>query len=194
MQLGIDTLQISERNLLLQDHLVECRDEVGIQEATVEDAETQAATDELEVVQVLGVDAGRRVDLEGVVVVRRVLKQTVEGVEHLVREHEEEFSEAVVSNILKTKQNSAPKTLAKWASDFARTTRDTSLPSMSLTTVSKRAFESPAPRLVLVFIKYATLISTNINIETICSTPISSSMGSLPVVPARLRRVRCVCV
>ena len=57
--------------------------------AAVEDAETQAATNELKLVQVLGVDAGRRVDVEGVVVVRKVLKQTVETVEHLVREQKE---------------------------------------------------------------------------------------------------------
>ena len=37
----------------------------------------------------------------------------------------------------------APKTLAKCASDFARMTRNTSRHSMSLTTASKRAFESP---------------------------------------------------
>ena len=57
----------------------------------MEDAETQAATDALEVVLVVGVEAGRRVNLEGVVVVRRVLEQTVEGVEHLVGEEEEEL-------------------------------------------------------------------------------------------------------
>ena len=91
VKLSIDTLKISQRDLLAKDHLVECSNEVRIQEAAVEDAETQAATDELEVVQVLGVDAGRRVNLEGIVVVRRVLEQTVEGVEHLVREQEEEF-------------------------------------------------------------------------------------------------------
>ena len=92
MQLGIDTLQISERNLLLQDHLVERRDEVGIQEATVEDAKPQAPADELEIVQVLRVDTRRWVDLQRVVIVRRVLEQAVEGVEHLVREQEEEFT------------------------------------------------------------------------------------------------------
>ena len=92
MQLGIDTLQISQRNLLLQDHLVEADDEVRVQETAMEDAETQAATDELEVVQVLGVDTRGGVDLEGIVVVCRVLEETVEGVEHLVRQQEEEFT------------------------------------------------------------------------------------------------------
>ena len=84
MQLSIYTLQISQRDFLLQDHLVEGRDEVGIQEATVEDTQTQAATNELEVVQMFRVDTGCRVDLEGIVVVGGVFEETVEGVEHLV--------------------------------------------------------------------------------------------------------------
>ena len=45
----------------------------------------------------LRVDTRRRVDLERVVVVRRVLEQTVERVEHLVREQEEELPEVSVS-------------------------------------------------------------------------------------------------
>jgi hypothetical protein len=47
----------------------------------VEDGETQASTDELEVVEMLRVDPGMRVDLERVVVVRRILEETVEGIE-----------------------------------------------------------------------------------------------------------------
>ena len=91
MQLGIHTLQVGKGDLLLQDHLVEGSDEIGIEESTVEDTETKTSTNELEVVQVLRVHSRRRVDLQGVVVVRRVLEQAVEGVEHLVREQEEEF-------------------------------------------------------------------------------------------------------
>ena len=91
MEFSIHTFKVGKRDLLLQDHLVEGCDEVGVQESPVEDAETQASPDELEVDQVLRVDTRRRVDLQRVVVVRRVLEQTVEGVEHLVREQEEEF-------------------------------------------------------------------------------------------------------
>lgn len=69
MQFGVDTLQVHESHLLLQDHLVEGSDEVGIQEPAVEDAQTQTATDELEVVQMFRVDARGRVDLKSVVVV-----------------------------------------------------------------------------------------------------------------------------
>lgn len=92
MKLGIYALQVGKSDLLLQDHLVERSDEVRIEEAAMEDTEPKTSTDELEVVQVLGVDARRRVDLKGIVVMRRVLEQAVEGVEHLVREQEEEFT------------------------------------------------------------------------------------------------------
>jgi hypothetical protein len=46
---------------------------------------------------VLGVDARMWIDLEGVVVVGRVFEQAVEGIEHFVREEEEEFSVTIVS-------------------------------------------------------------------------------------------------
>ena len=47
----------------------------------MEDGKTQASSNELEVVQMLGIDTRVRVDLKGVVVVCRVLEETVEGVE-----------------------------------------------------------------------------------------------------------------
>ena len=94
VKLSIDALEISQGDLLAKDHLVECGNEVRIQEAPVEDTKTQAATNELEVVQVFGVNTRCRVNLQGVVVVGRVLEQTIEGIEHLMREQEEEFSAA----------------------------------------------------------------------------------------------------
>lgn len=56
VKFGIDGLEIRKRDLLLQDHLVETDDEVCVEEATVEDTETETATNELEVVQMLRVD------------------------------------------------------------------------------------------------------------------------------------------
>lgn len=50
----------------------------------MEDTQTQTPANELEVIQVLGINARGRVDLEGVVIVRRILKETIEGIEHLV--------------------------------------------------------------------------------------------------------------
>ena len=79
-------------DLLLQYHLVESANEESIQEPSVEDSETNYTANELEVVQVLWIDTGMRVDLKGVVVVSRVLEEAVEGIEHLVRQEEEEFS------------------------------------------------------------------------------------------------------
>ena len=70
MEFGIDTFHVGQSNSLLQDHLVEGTDEERIQEASVGDSQTDNATNELEVSKMLRVDAGVRVDLKGVVVMR----------------------------------------------------------------------------------------------------------------------------
>lgn len=92
MEVRIDTLHVLECDLLPQDHLVESSNEEGIQETAVENGQTNNTTNELEIVQMFGVNAGMRVDLKSVVVVCRVFEQAVEGVEHLVGKQEEEFS------------------------------------------------------------------------------------------------------
>lgn len=84
VELSVDTLHIGESHPLFKDHLVERTDEECVQEAPVEDGQTNDTANELEVSKMLRVDAGVRVDLKGVIVVRRVLEQAVEGVEHLV--------------------------------------------------------------------------------------------------------------
>jgi len=61
----------------------------------MEYTETKASTDELEVVQMLRVDTGCRVNLERIVVMGRVLEETVEWVEHLMRQQEKEFSVSI---------------------------------------------------------------------------------------------------
>jgi hypothetical protein len=58
----------------------------------MKDAQAQATTDELEIVEMFGVDAGRRVNLQRIVIVRRVLEKAVEGIEHFVRKQEEKLS------------------------------------------------------------------------------------------------------
>lgn len=50
------------------------------------------AADEAEVGEVVGVDGGGGVNLQAVVALASVLKQTVHGVEHLVGQQEEPFS------------------------------------------------------------------------------------------------------
>src|SRR5258708_6359477 len=74
MQFSIHTLQILKSNLLLQDDLVETRDEVGIQESAVVDGKTQNSSNKLEVVQMFRIHTRSRVNLQGVIIRRRVLE------------------------------------------------------------------------------------------------------------------------
>lgn len=94
MKLCIDTLQIRKSHLFLQNHLVKANNKVRVQETAVEDAESKTTSDELEIVKMLWVHPRRGVDLQSVVVVRRIFEEAVERVEHFVREEEEEFSES----------------------------------------------------------------------------------------------------
>jgi len=57
MEFSIDALKVAESNLLVDDHLVEARDEVGIKESAVEDGQADDPPNELEVVEVLWVYA-----------------------------------------------------------------------------------------------------------------------------------------
>ena len=58
----------------------------------MEYSQTDNTSNELEVVEMLGIDARMRVDLKSVVVVCGVLEKTVEWVEHFVRQQEKELS------------------------------------------------------------------------------------------------------
>jgi hypothetical protein len=105
MEIRIHTLHVLQRNLLPQNHLVKCSNEESVQKAAMENGQTNNAPNELEVVQMLGVDARMRVNLKGVVVVRGVLEKAVEGVEHLVGKQEEELSgeTAVIQTVFAVK-------------------------------------------------------------------------------------------
>lgn len=92
MQLCIHAFQVRQRDPLTEDHLVQASDKVGVYESAMENGETEATSDELEIVQVFWVDTRCWIDLKGIVVRGRVLKQAVKRVEHLVREQEEEFT------------------------------------------------------------------------------------------------------
>lgn len=50
----------------------------------MKDSESETATDELEVTQMVGINPGSRVDLEGVVIVCRVFEQSITWVENLM--------------------------------------------------------------------------------------------------------------
>ena len=63
----------------------------------MEDGQADHTTNKLEVVQVLRVHAGVRINLQGIIIVGGVFEETVEGVKHFMREEEEEFT-AEISN------------------------------------------------------------------------------------------------
>lgn len=110
MKVGIHTLHISKDNLLPQNHLVKRSNEECIQETSVENGQSNDTSNKLKVVEMLRVDARVRVDLKSIVVVRRVLKQAVERIEHLVRKQEKEFSRqsSIVQTILSVKLDHQP--------------------------------------------------------------------------------------
>ena len=62
------------------------------QQSAVENGQTDNPPDELEIVEMLWVNTGVRVDLEGVVIMSRILEQAVKGVKHLMGEKEKELS------------------------------------------------------------------------------------------------------
>jgi len=92
VQVLINTLHILKRHLLSEHHLVERADEERIKETTVEDSQTYNAANELEVVQMLWVHAGVRVDLQGIIIMGGVFEKTVERVKHFMGKKEEEFT------------------------------------------------------------------------------------------------------
>ena len=52
----------------------------------MEDCETNYPSNKLEVIEMFGVNARVRIDLKGVIVVSRVLEQTIERIKHLMRQ------------------------------------------------------------------------------------------------------------
>ena len=62
----------------------------------MEDGQADHTTNKLEVVQVLRVHAGVRINLQGIIIVGGVFEETVERIEHFVREEEEEFTERLL--------------------------------------------------------------------------------------------------
>ena len=85
MKFCIDTFEIRQCDFLLQDHLIKRDDKVGVKETSVEDGQSYNPTDELEIIQMFGVDARVGVDLEGIVVVGGVFEKTIKGVKHFMR-------------------------------------------------------------------------------------------------------------
>lgn len=63
----------------------------------MEDRQTNDTANKLEVVQMLWINAGMRIGLQGIIIVSGIFEETVEGIEHFVGEKEEKFT-VVISN------------------------------------------------------------------------------------------------
>lgn len=61
----------------------------------MEDRKTDNTADELEVIEMLRVDTGVRINLQGIIIMGGIFEKAVEGVEHFVRQKEKEFTEKV---------------------------------------------------------------------------------------------------
>jgi len=92
MEIGVNAFHVSQDNLLLQYHFIECADKECIEEASVENGQADHSSNKPKIVKMFRVDSRVRVYLEGVIVMGRILKQAIERVEHFVREQEEELS------------------------------------------------------------------------------------------------------
>ena len=64
MQLCVHALEIGQHDFLLQNHFIEREDKRSFEEVSVENPQAQKASDELEIVEMLGVGARGRIDLE----------------------------------------------------------------------------------------------------------------------------------
>ena len=64
----------------------------------MEDGQPNDATNEFEVVEMFGVNAGVWIDLKGVIIVGGVFKEAVERIEHLMGKQEKEFAKFMVSS------------------------------------------------------------------------------------------------
>lgn len=61
----------------------------------MEDSQTDHSADELEVIEMLRVHARVGINLQGIIIVGGIFKETVEWIEHFMREKEEEFTRMV---------------------------------------------------------------------------------------------------
>lgn len=77
VEISIYTFHVAHCDLFVEDVLVEWYDKEGIQETTMEDSQTNNATNESKVVEMLGVDSRVGVDLKRVIVMSRVLEQAI---------------------------------------------------------------------------------------------------------------------
>ena len=58
----------------------------------MENGKTNDPTNEFEVVEVFGIDSGMWIDLKSIIIVSGVFEETIERVEHFVRQQEKELA------------------------------------------------------------------------------------------------------
>lgn len=68
MDVCVNTFHVGKRNFLTKYHLIECANEEGIKESAMENSQSNNATDEFKVIEMLWVDARVGVDLQSVIV------------------------------------------------------------------------------------------------------------------------------
>lgn len=102
MQVFVNAFHILKSDLLPQHHFVEGSDEERIQETAVENSKADDPANELEVVEMLRVDPRVGINLQGIIIVRGVFEETVEGIEHFVGEKEEEFTAQLLVSMATT--------------------------------------------------------------------------------------------
>jgi hypothetical protein len=91
VKIGIHTLHVCQCDFLPQYHFVESPDKESIKEATMENGQPHYSANKLKVVQVLWVYPRVGVDLQRIIVMCRVFKETIKWIEHLVRKKEEKL-------------------------------------------------------------------------------------------------------
>lgn len=84
MEVCINAFHVGKRDSFSQYHFIEGTDEERIEESPVKDRKTNHPTYEFEIIEMFGVDARMRIYLKCIIVVRRVLEETIEWIKHLM--------------------------------------------------------------------------------------------------------------
>lgn len=84
MQLWIDTFDVAQGYGLVKQHFIERSCETAVDMVTVKNSDAYNPAGEMEVRQVFWIYARVRIDLQRVIVVSRILKESVLRVQHLM--------------------------------------------------------------------------------------------------------------
>lgn len=99
MEVGVHPFHVCQRNFFSQYHFVESSDKERIKESAVENGQPHHSADEFEVIEMFWIDPRMRIDLQGIIVVGGIFKQTIEWIKHLVGKKEEKLPEIRLERI-----------------------------------------------------------------------------------------------